>query len=543
MGSGRRTRRGILVALVFATGLVLCGVDRADPDLWGHVRYGDDVLAHGALPATATYTYTAPEQRWINHENAAEIALAFVAREFGARGLGVLKCGLGLATIGLLVASAAGQGVGVGTTAVIALVATLAIAPGWTFRPQLATYLAFAALLFLLERSERGRRPGERGRVVWLVVPLFAVWANAHGGFVAGLGALAVHLGVRAGESLRRDGRRALPQVARDAAVVVAASGATLVNPYGAALPAWLVADLLPPRPEIYEWRSLGLDHPTFPVFAALVAVILAMAWRKRGRIDPAASAVLLATACETVLHVRHVPLFGIACGFWLVAHADALRRRSAPAPAAAPPRRLGWAVLAADVGLAALLVGHVHGPRVERDVYPVSAFRFMAKRGLVGRSVVHFDWAQYAIAAFGDAAPVAFDGRLRTCYPQEVADAYFDFLVGDRLIPRWRSPSSPPVDERRILELGHPTLAVVARGFPHAANVVATAPDWVLLYQDAVAQVWGRRDTFDDPASPAYLPADDRRITDSPQAGTVAWPALPPRRLVAHATRAGGPA
>src|SRR5439155_5386120 len=98
------------------------------------------------------------------------------------------------------------------------------------------------------------------------------------------------------------------------------------------------------------------------------------------------------------------------------------------------------------------------------------------------------------------------FDGRLRTCYPQEVADAYFDFLVGDRLIPRWRSEQSPPVDATRMLRLGEPDLAVVARHFTHSVEVMEARADWVLLYQDAVAQLWGRRNRYDDPASHDYL-------------------------------------
>ena len=161
-----------------------------------------------------------------------------------------------------------------------------------------------------------------------------------------------------------------------------------------------------------------------------------------------------------------------------------------------------------------------------------------MAKRHLTGRVVVHFDWAQYAIAAFGDDAPVAFDGRLRTCYPQEVADAYFDFLVGDRLIPRWRSEQSPPVDATRMLRLGEPDLAVVARHFTHSVEVMEARADWVLLYQDAVAQLWGRRNRYDDPASHDYLPPAQRWITEVRQAGAVPWPALPPRRVVASAPR-----
>jgi len=54
---------------------------------------------------------------------------------------------------------------------------------------------------------------------------------------------------------------------------------------------------------------------------------------------------------------------------------------------------------------------------------------------------------------------------------------------------------------------------------------------DWVLLYQDSLAQVWGRRDRYDDRASSDYLPPEARRVGDEPQTGFVQWPAFPVTR------------
>ena len=73
----------------------------ADPDLWGHVQYGRDALAHG-LPATTTYSYVAEGYPWINHEILAEYALAIVADSLGGPGLLMIKCLLGVAVIGAI---------------------------------------------------------------------------------------------------------------------------------------------------------------------------------------------------------------------------------------------------------------------------------------------------------------------------------------------------------------------------------------------------------------------------------------------------------
>jgi hypothetical protein len=53
---------------------------------------------------------------------------------------------------------------------------------------------------------------------------------------------------------------------------------------------------------------------------------------------------------------------------------------------------------------------------------------------------------------------------------------------------------------------------------------------EWVLLYQDALAQVWGRSDRYASVTSPHYLPPRHRRISDAAQVGSVNWPALPDR-------------
>jgi len=53
-----------------------------------------------------------------------------------------------------------------------------------------------------------------------------------------------------------------------------------------------------------------------------------------------------------------------------------------------------------------------------------------------------------------------------------------------------------------------------------------------VLLYQDEVAQVWGRSATYDDPGLATYIPPARRQVTDEVQIGSVNWPAMPRQQL-----------
>ena len=524
-------RRCFLVIVLLAGLLMLSTAGRDEPDLWGHVRYGQDVIATGRLSSTATHTFTVPDYPWINHENLAEITFGLLANRFGGAGLLALEVLLGALVLGLMIAAAVRRGATPPVTCLAVLAAATNMAPGWNVRPQLFSYTFFALLVVLIDWTHASR---DR-RVLWLVPPLFAVWANAHGGFVAGLAALALYLGGESLEALWRHGTSALGRVAADAAVLGASVAATALNPYGIHLLTWLVQDLNPPRPEISEWGALVPPDPLF--YAATILLVLVVAGRVWGREprDLGRTLVLAAVAWQTFAHGRHAPFFGILGGFWLPPGLEALRARfrrptsrQPRAPSArglALVRTAGW--LTAGL-LAIVLATRSHTIWVHKDRYPVDAFQFMADHHLVGKLVVHFDWAQYAIAAFAPETTVAFDGRFRTCYPQEIADMHFDFILGDMPGHRWRSERSGPIDPGRTLELGRPDLVLTNRNYPTAEKVIRARPDWVLLYQDGLAQVWGRRERYDDPASPDYVRPAERAISDRRPDGRVPWPALP---------------
>jgi hypothetical protein len=528
-------RREMAVLLLLASLLVLSMGDGADPDLWGHVRYGQDVLAAGRLPATATYTFTASGQPWINHENLSEILFAATANRFGGPGLMVLKDLLGLVLVGLIVRTAYRRGVSLAVIAFVVAMVTWSVSPGWSVRPQIFTYAFFALLVWVLDVSvDAGAGPrGRVQRTIWLVPLLFAVWVNTHGGFLAGLGIAALYLAGRALEMLRRDGSGALPDVAHLGAVLIVTALALFANPYGPRLIVWLVRDLAVPRPEITEWHPLVPRNAPSIIFVVLLLTTLAALVARRPR-DVPRLLVLAAAAWQAVAHSRHIPFFAILAGFWLPPELERLRARGVErAPAAAPPpaaavrriRILSWTV--AGVMLAGMAF-HSRALWVRKKTYPVEALDFMARHRLAGKTVVHFDWAQYLLAAFAPETTVGFDGRFRTCYPQEMADIHFDFVIGDLPGYRWRDPASPPFDAGRALELGRPDLVLIRRESPHAIETLRARPEWVLLYQDDLAQLWGRRDRYDDSASPSYLPPSERELTDRPQSGWAAWPAFP---------------
>jgi hypothetical protein len=591
---------GIMVAVLLACGVAL-SLNVADPDLWGHVQYGRDALAHG-LGRTTTYSYVAEGYPWINHEIIAEYALALGDRWLGGSGLLVAKCLLGLSICSLILWRARQQGAALIASCALTLLVAVTLGSHWSLRPQLISYGCFAALLALLSwcfagwegswqlslrggnsrggrcpRPQNGPNQGadagsvgherpalpynlRRLKFLWLAVPLFAFWTNSHGGFLAGLCVFLAYLGLRSIEAISRKGRAADGLVVRFALMGAAAVLATFLNPYGPRFHAWLYHDLAVPRPEITEWRSPELFNTQFLPFWLLLAAAVASLWATRQPRDFTQLVILGLVAWQSLSHHRHIAFLALACGWWLPRHFDSLLSRLGIGQRMKSNEEIlyGWApseggafcstippriqqVMAALLVLAICITTGQLARRlallkVERDVYPVSAIDFVARHGLSGKMVCTFNWAQYALAALGDqeagqaGIKVQIDGRCRTSFSQAMLDAHFDFLLGN-VGPdqRYRDPCSGEFDPTRVLREGEPDLVLISRLQRPSVEVMESQQGaWTLLYQDSLAQLWGRASRYDDRKSPTFLPPNEREITDAPQHGFVRWPALP---------------
>jgi hypothetical protein len=575
--------RGIVLAVILACGVAL-SLNVADPDLWGHIQYGRDALAHG-LSSTTTYSYVARGYPWINHEILAEIALATIADSSGGSGLLMLKCVLGVAIVGTMLFRARRQGAGLISACVWTLLIAITLGNHWSLRPQLVSYVCFASLLALLSYCFAGweghcelsfdwlaRWRGkptkdlpppeysfERLKLLWLVPPLFMIWTNSHGGFLAGLCVYLAYLTFRGIEAVSRKGREAGVLVRRFALMGAAAVVATFLNPYGPRFHLWLYQDLAVPRPEIVEWRAPELFNTQFVPFWLLVVAAVASIARSRRPRDVTHVAILVLILWQALMHHRHIAFFAIACGWWLPMHFDSLLERLGIGHRfqTDEERLYGWAPpssnafcaclsLRAQQAMALFLVAAIclstgqlcfrlTKLKVDKGEYPVAAFDYIARQGLTGKMVCTFNWAQYALAAFGphgDGQPgilVQVDGRFRTSYSQEMMDMHFDFLLGD-VGPdqRYRDPRSGPFDPQRVLEYERPDLVLISRLQRPSIETMEQQTGWILLYQDALAQVWGRASRYDDPKSAYYLEPRRREVGESRQAGIVRWPALP---------------
>ncbi len=559
------TRSSRFVDLAIATIVVLTAAmsvshHNADPDLWGHVRYGLDAIRHG-LPDVNTYSYNAPDHPWINHENLAELAMAVGLTKLGPTFVLSLKVAAG----GLMFASmywwARRQGVSQLASAAGVWLASLNLMHFWVMRPQLFSYVCFAFMIAALTWIFESWQPvhwstrwsndahtddacsSGRLRWLWLAPILFAVWTNTHGAFAAGYCIFAVYLALRSLEALWARRPHAVRFTLQAVSIVALSGLATLLNPYGVGLHQWMLGSLGSPRPEITEWLSPRFDYVWAPFWMLVGVSVVAWSFSRKSR-DLTQALILLAVLSQAFAHRRHIAFLAILTGYWLCPHIESLLVRlrkgvdektfGQSLPNEQRLRFAGVLMLMTALMLTAI-ASQLQCITVKRDQYPVAAFQYMSDQGMRGKLVTRFMWAQYAISAFGSdttdtGIQVAFDGRFRTCYPQDVVDMYFDFAVGSGpKAPRWRGDDSPPMTPERILSHNMPDLALVDRKQKHAVRTIqAEQAQWTLLYQDQLAQLWGRTSVYGDPTNAYYIPPEKREVSETEQTGYAAWPAHP---------------
>ena len=164
----------LLIVLAFVT------MTRADPDLWGHVRFGGDIIDNATIRVPETYSFTS-DRPWINHEWLAEVVRAAAYRAAGAAGLVLLKLLAVAVSLSCIWRIAISDGAGLRASALLTAVALCGILPRTQqVRPQLFSVVCFSVLLLLLRRADK------RPAVLWLAPGLFAFWANCHGGWLVG---------------------------------------------------------------------------------------------------------------------------------------------------------------------------------------------------------------------------------------------------------------------------------------------------------------------------------------------------------------------
>jgi hypothetical protein len=477
----------------------------SDGDMGRHIRLGEHMLTYGLLHHDL-FSFTKLGAPFIGHEWLSEVAFAGLYR---LGGLPLVSVGSGILiafTYAYLTSFLLRRGVDPLLAFLAALVAAILGSFHWLARPHLFTLCATAILMGCLERRKEGARP-------WTYMPLFALWANLHGGFLFGIVLIGIYLVGDLVEALRREERVLwLTRARHHAAAIGFAVLGTLINPYGPSLPLHVLKwfDMQFVIDNTIEYFSPNFHYPdTKFVLAVLLLMVTALAVSSRRPTWPRLL-LILATMAASLIYQRNIPLMGIAALSVLALHIDREWRELPDLLGIrgvfqrdSPGRRNGpWAVATvtplllvtlawSPLATLRLVPGEFNG-----RVFPVMAVQKAREAGLQGRIYNEFIWGGYILKEWPE-MKVFIDGQ---------TDFYGEELTREHWNIGWLQPGWREKMRKRDIEL-----VLVPTRAPLAQELVRDA-GWRIWHCDPTAVLLQRVD-----------PAGDSEVADSATAKLLA--------------------
>jgi hypothetical protein len=300
-----------------------------DPDMWWHLKVGQDLLA-GIFPYRDIYTWSMPAYPWVDHEWLTDVLMYVVQHTFGLVGLGLVFIGVTVsaymlaARTGALIHQQLSPDAALSNSASWRLGAVVAIVGVFInleiigARAQMISLLGFSAVTYWIWQYLTGER-----KSLWIFVPVFWLWANLHGGFTLGLMVVGLTLVSLVAAHRFSALRQTFPlcltgatgQVERIRHVALALTGsvaASLINPYTVRIYEEALrtgTDSLA-RSVIDEWRAVDFQSPRGLL---LVALVFGLLWW-----------MVLARRNRSAWHLLVMPVF-VYLGFSSARHAAPL--------------------------------------------------------------------------------------------------------------------------------------------------------------------------------------------------------------------------
>jgi hypothetical protein len=379
----------LLGAVIFG----FCVRQIAEPDIWWHLRYAQELFQNHAFSRVDTFSFTAAGSYRPNFEWLSEVAYYLAFRAANLQGVLTLYFVL-LLTIfaGVYYRTCkAGDDCKNATLATLIgiFLGVVSIGP----RTLLFGWLCMVGLLLVLDHF-RNKRKG-----AWLLPPLFAVWVNLHPSWAFGMIVLVLTIasGLVEGTWSVVEARRWTGGELRKLLLGLGSSIAALfVNPFGYKVvlyPFDFVFRQQSNVQHVAEWQavdfSTGNGKFTIAVLLGLLASILVS--RRRWRLD---EVLLITFALWTALsHTRFLFFLGLVLP-------PVLAQRLSLFPPYDPEIDKPWL----NAGIIAVLLGALFlffpsnaqlWQKVAND-YPVAALDFMQRQNLTGKVFNQYVWGGY---------------------------------------------------------------------------------------------------------------------------------------------------
>ena len=441
-----------------------------DPDTMWQITVGQWILDHHAVPETDIYSFTMYGQPWISTQWLAQVLFAKAFALFGWSGPVVLASSAIALTFALLAANLSRR---LSESAMLVFIATaLALmAPHLLARPHVMAMPVMVLWIGgVIDAADRHDAPS-----FWLL-PLIALWANLHGGFVFGVffaGAVALDCIVGA----EAKARKAL--VLRWGAFGLAAIAAACCTPYGwnAILASQKILALGSALPLIMEWRAA--DFNGVGPFEITLLLGIGLALYRGVKLPPMRIVLLLGLLHMALAQGRAAEILALV-GPMLLAEPLARQIEGAAASAShsfAPSRGVLFAGLAVTLVAGTFAFGSVHRFAPNMRGSPVAAVTELKKLQLE-RVFNDYDFGGYLIAS---GVPTFIDGRTE--------------LFGEKFFVDHNNASGlmEPENLFRLLDQ-YKIEATLMRTQSAATKLLDHIDGWQKIYSDDIATIHLRK-------------------------------------------------
>jgi hypothetical protein len=459
-----------------------------DGDTGWHIRTGQYILAHHAVPTADPFSFSRAGAPWFAWEWLTDVMYAGLFQVGGLKAI-VLVSGL---MIGLFAAIVLRYTLWRGANILVAMFTTLLAAGASSMhflaRPHLFTLLLVPVCFWVLEADRR-----EKTRWLWILIPVTAVWTNLHGGFLIFLACVTLLVAGSALEAMFGDGLggdpgvRRWPDVRRYGMLLLGCSLASLINPYGVRLHVhifeYLRADWIKNIVQEFQaptFRSEGQLQYEALLLSGLIVIGFLLPKR---RFTEALWILFLAHA--SLISVRHAPIYAtiaapfIACelsGWWSASAArmkksQALRILYQLGTDLAPGFRRTSVWPAVFIVALVLLDAPLKWPRdFPSEMFPTAMIHEHAGLVATGRLLTTDQWGDYIIYSFYPRQRVFVDGR-SDFYGETFANQYLHLLQG-------------AYDWRAIVERNGFEVALLPADWP-LASLLKQDPSWRVVADD----------------------------------------------------------
>jgi hypothetical protein len=507
----------------------------ADGDTGWHIRAGEWIAAHHAVPTHDIFSYSKPEGVWYAWEWLSDLLFAGLNAHGGLAAV-ALAAILLISTVFTLLFILARRK----SNAIVAIAVTMAAAAAssihWLARPHLFTMLFLVLFYMALESVRAGRTRLAGVPYLAIILPAATIlWTNLHGGFVAGLVMIGAY---GCGELLqyalspdRQAGLAARTRAVGYFACAFACLAASLVNPYTYHLHQHVISYLRDPYYSLHisEFLSLSFHHPIAIFFEAMLLLGAGAAFWSFKKGSYTEAVLLLVWAHGALLSTRNIPLFMIVAvppvaamlADWLARAPEfnvagwlraAARKFNAVTAEMTETDEIGrWHVVsAAGVLLVAALLFSPNPPKRFRaefdpDSYPASAIA-MIGRDSGARVFTPDQWGDYLIYRLYPHTRVFVDGR-SDFYGPDFVQKSVDAL---NVKYGW---------EQTLDKFGVNTI-LLPPSMP-LTGALKECSRWRLVYDDGVALVFRSASrTVGETVSAASGTSRDREITKTQASG-----------------------